>query len=114
MIFMLDDYHKIHAKKVPQKLKTSTAVHMASSLLHIHMSIPAVLKISQALLHHPIPVFIEGQVKVCHGGIASEVADVLRSMQTTYLHHIHPKLAQLDPAKLIQSLQEMRHIQLFI
>ena len=88
MIFMLDDYHKIHAKKVPQKLKTSTAVHMASSLLHIHMSIPAVLKISQALLHHPIPVFIEGQVKVCHGGIASEVvksimADALRSMQTT-------------------------------
>lgn len=117
MIFMLDDYHNIHTKKVPQKLKTSTAVHMASSLLDIHMSIPAVCKTSQAPLHRPVPVLIEGQVKVCHGGIASEVvksimADALRSMQTTYFHQIHPKLAQIDPAKLIQSMQEMRYIQL--
>lgn len=44
MIFMLDDYHNIHAKKVPQKLGTLTAVHMASSLLDIHMSVPAVSK----------------------------------------------------------------------
>ena len=117
MILMLDDYHNIHAKKVPQKLRTSTAVHMASSLLDIHMGIPAVPKIPQAPLHRPVPVFIEGQVKVCHGGIASEVVknimgDALRSMQTTYLHQIHPKLAQIDPAKLIQSMQEMRYIQL--
>jgi len=100
---------------VPQKLRTSTAVHMASSLLDIHMSVPAISKTSQAPLHRP--VFIEGQVKVCQGGIASEVvksimADALRSMQTTYLHQIHPKLAQVDPAKLIQSMQEMTYIQL--
>ena len=69
MIFMLDDYHNIHAKKVPQKLRTSSAVHIASSLLDIHMSIPAVPKTSQAALLHPVPVFIEGQMKVCHGGI---------------------------------------------
>jgi len=117
MIFMLDDYHNIHAKKVPQKLRPSTAVHMASSLLDIHMSVPVVSKTSQAPLHRPVPVFIEGQVKVCKGGIASEVvksimADALRSMQTMYLHQIHPKLAQIDPAKLIQSMQEMRYIQL--
>lgn len=40
------------------------------------------------------------------------MADDLRSMQTTYLHQIHPKLAQIDPANLIQSMQEMRYIQL--
>jgi len=73
MIFMLNDHHHIHAKKVPQKLRTSTAVHMASSSRDIHMSVAA--------------VFI-GEVKVCQGGIASEVvksimADALRSMQTT-------------------------------
>ena len=34
----------------------------------------------------------------------------LEKYANNYLHHIHPKLAQLDPAKLIQSLQEMRHI----
>ena len=59
MIFILNDHHNIHAKKVPQKLRTSTAVHMASSLWDIHMSVSA--------------VFIEGEVKVCQGGIASEV-----------------------------------------
>lgn len=37
MIMMLDDYHNIHVKKVPQKLQTSTAVHMASSILDIHV-----------------------------------------------------------------------------
>ena len=113
MILMLDDYHNVHAKKVPQNLTTSTAVHMASSLLNIHLSTPAVAKTSQAPLHRPAPVFIEGQVKVCHGRIASEVfknimADALRSMQTTYLHEIHPKLAQINPEKLIQSMQQMR------
>ena len=66
---MLDDYHNIHAKKVSQKLRTSSVVHMASSLLDIYMNIPAVCKTSQAPLHHPVPVFIEGQMKVCHGGI---------------------------------------------
>lgn len=110
---MLDDYHNIHVKKVPRKLKPSTAVHMASSLLDIHLSIPAVKKTAQVPLHRPVPVTIEGQVRVCYGGIASEVvksimADALRSMQTTYIYQIHPKMAQIDPTKLIQSMQEMR------
>lgn len=115
MLLMLDDYHNIHVKKVPQKLRTSTAVHMASSLLDIHLTIPAVAKTAQAPLHRPVPVLIAGQVKVCHGGIAPEVVknimvDALRSMQVTYLHQIHPKMAQINPAKLIQSMQEMRYM----
>lgn len=71
MILLMCDYHNIHVKKVPQKLKTQTAINMTSSLLDIHISIAAVIK--AAPLHHPVPVTIEGQGRVCHGGIASEV-----------------------------------------
>jgi len=101
MILMLYDYHNIHATKVPQKLGTSTAVHMASSLLDIHMDIPAVAKTSQAPLHHPVPVFLEGQVNVCHGRIASEViksitVDALRGMCLSFTLNT-PFFREADP-----------------
>ena len=113
MIMMLDDYHNIHAKKVPQKLKTSTAVHMASSILDIHVGIPAILQPTSIPLHRPVPVTIQGHVKVCHGGIASDVVknilkDALVSMEITYIKQIHPKMMQIDPAKLVQSMREIR------
>ena len=38
---MFDDYHNIHVKKIPQQLKTSTAIYMVSSILDIHVGIPA-------------------------------------------------------------------------
>ncbi len=102
MVMMLDDYHNVHAKKVPQKLKTSTAVHMASSVLDIHVGIPAVRKPVNIPLHRPVS-----------GGIAPDVVnsiveEALRSMRRTYIEQIHPKLLQINPAKLIQSMREMR------
>ena len=72
MIMMLDNYHKIHVKKVPQKLQTSTAVHMASSVLDIHVSIPAVVQPVNIPLHQPVPVVIQGSTRVCHGEIAPD------------------------------------------
>ena len=113
MIMMLDDYHNIHVKKVPQKLKTSTAVHMASSILDIHVGIPAVMHPINISLNRPVPVVIQGQVRVCHGGIAPDVVknimpDALTSMERTYIEQIHPKMRQIDPAKLIESMREMR------
>ena len=113
MVMMLDDYHNIHVKKVPQKLKASTAVHMASSILDIHVSIPAVRQPINIPLHRPVPVVIQGQVRVCHGGIAPYVVqnimkEALISMESTYIKQIHPKLQHIDPAKLIQSMREMR------
>ena len=61
---MLDDYHNIHVKKIPKKLKISTAVHMASSMLDIHVGIPAVCQPVNIPLHRPVPVVIQGQVRV--------------------------------------------------
>lgn len=113
MIMMLDDYHNIHVKKVPQKLQTSTAVHMASSILDIHVGIPSVVRPVNIPLHRPVPVVIQGSTRVCHGGIAPDVVknimqDALISMEKTYMQQIHPKMQKIDPAKLIQSMREMR------
>ena len=86
-----------------------------------HMSIPALIFLRhQALLHHPIPIFIDWRTGEsvtwwnCLWGGKEHNGRCLEKYADNYLHHIHPKLAQLDPAKLIQSLQEMRHIHLFI
>ena len=115
MITMLDVYHKIHVKKVPQKLQTSTAVHVACSILDIHAGIPAVVRpVNIPLyLHRPVPVVIQGSTRVCHGRIAPDVVkntmqDALLSMEKTYMQQIHPKMQKIDPAKLIQSMREMR------
>ena len=110
---MLDDYHNIHVKKIPQKLKTSTAVHMASSILDIHVGTPAVIQPVNIPLHRPVPVVIQGQVRVCHGGISSDVVknimrEALISMERAYIGQIHPKMQEIDPAKLVQSMREMR------
>ncbi|KAL9959936.1 hypothetical protein ACROYT_G033314 [Oculina patagonica] len=56
---------------------------------------------------------LRGLVRVCHGGIAPDVVnsimeEALRSMRRTYIEQIHPKLPQINPAKLIQSMREMR------
>lgn len=56
---MIDDYHNVHAKKVPTKLITSTAVHMASCLLDIHPTIPAVPH-PQQTVHRPVKITIKG------------------------------------------------------
>lgn len=67
IILMIDDYHNVHAKKVPIKLITSTAVHMASCLLDIHPTIPAVPCPQQTPVHRPVKITIKGQEVLCYG-----------------------------------------------
>ena len=59
-ILLIDDYHNVHAKKVPTKLITSTATHMAPCLLDIHPTIPAVPHPQQTPLHRPVKITIKG------------------------------------------------------
>ena len=72
-ILLIDDYHNVHAKKVPTKLITSTANHMASCLLDIHPTIPAVPHPQQTPLHRPVKITIKGAEVTCYGGIENTV-----------------------------------------
>ena len=72
-ILLIDDYHYVHAKKVPTKLITSTATHMASCLLDIHPTIPAVPHPQQTPLHRPVKITIKGAEVTCYGGIENRV-----------------------------------------
>lgn len=57
-ILLIDDYHNVHAKKVPTKLITSTATQMDSCLLDIHPTIPAPPHPQQTPLHRPVRITI--------------------------------------------------------
>lgn len=86
---------------------------MASSILDIQVAIPAVIQPTDIPLHRPVPVLIQGHVRVCHGGIDPDVVkniiqDALINMQSTFIRQIYPKVVQIDPAKLMQSMREMR------
>ena len=73
-ILLIDDYHNVHAKKVPTKLITSTATHMASCSLDIHPTIPAVPHPQQLTpLHRPVKITIKGAEVTCYGGIENTV-----------------------------------------
>ena len=57
---MIDDYHNVHAKKVPTKLITSRAIHMASCLVDIQQ-IPAVLRPPGVSIQRPVEVEVKGE-----------------------------------------------------
>ena len=52
---LIDDYHNVHAKKVPTKLISSRAIHMASCFVE-HQQIPAVLRPPEAYVSIDRPV----------------------------------------------------------
>ena len=69
---MIDDYHNVHAKKVPAQLVTSRAIHMASCLVDIQQ-IPAVLQPPNVSIHRPVRVNVKGKELTCYGGIDEQV-----------------------------------------
>lgn len=68
MILMIDDYHNIHAKKVPTQPITSSAVHMASCLVDIHPTIMAVARPLHTPIHRVVRITIRGEEIDCYGG----------------------------------------------
>ena len=68
IILMIDDYHNVHAKKVPAQLVTSCAIHMASCLVDIQQ-VPAVLQPPNVSIHRPVRVNVKGKESTCYGGI---------------------------------------------
>ena len=92
---MIDDYHDIHAKKVPTQLITSSAVHMASCLVDIQPTIMAVACPLHTPIHRVVRISIRGEEIDCYGGIDIQVVNqkmqqALANMKSkqTYGEHV--------------------------
>ena len=59
-------------EKVPTKLITSCAIHMASCLVDIQQ-IPAVLRPPGVSIHRPVEVKVKGECVICYHGIDEQV-----------------------------------------
>ena len=115
IILMIDDYHNVHAKKVPTKLITSTAVHMASCLLDIHPTIPAVPHPQQTPVHRPVKITIKGQEVTCYGGIENNVIvlkmhQALVNMRKPFMNQLPNAMLHLSPKQLQESLRQLRQV----
>ena len=69
MVFLLGDFHNIETVRMPDELKLSKAMHMASALLDVHQEIPAVAKSSTEHIHSVPKVTFRGRETECKGGI---------------------------------------------
>lgn len=112
---MIDDYHNIHAKKVPTKLITSTAVHMASCLLDIHLTISAVPRPQQIPIHRPVKITIKGREVTCYGGIensviAQKMHQALVNKRKPFMQQLPLEMLQLNPKQLQESLRQLRQV----
>lgn len=112
-ILLIDDYHNVHAKKVPTKLITSTATHMASCLLDIHPTIPAVPHPQQTPLHRPVKITIKGAEVTCYGGIENTVIQqkmhqALVNMKKPFMNQLPIPMLHLSPKQLQEALRQLR------
>ena len=111
---MIDDYHNVHAKRVPAQLVMSHAIHMASCLLDIQ-KIPAVLQPPNVSIHRPVKVKVKGEELICYGGIDEEVVSkkmqqALVNMRKTFMTQLPPVMLKLDPEQLKESLRQLRQV----
>ena len=101
---MIDDYHNVHAKKVPAQLVTSRAIHMATCLVDIQQ-IPAVLQPPNVSIHRPVRVNVKGTELTCYSGIDEQVIrkkmqQALVNMEKTFMTQLSPAMMKVDPKNL--------------
>ena len=65
MVLLLDDFHNIHTVKMPDNLKLSKAIHVASVLFDIHLEIPVVQKNQPTCVHSVLKITFRGRETVC-------------------------------------------------
>lgn len=111
---MIDDYHNVHANKVPTQLITSRAIHMASCLVDIQQ-IPAVLRPPDVSIHRPVKVKLREEIVICYGGIDEQVVtnkmkQALVNMRKTFMTQLPPVMLKLDPKRLKESLRQLRQV----
>ena len=114
-ILLIDDYHNVHAKKVPTKLITSTATHMASCLMDIHPTIPAVPHPQQTPFHKPVRMTIKGTGVTCYGGIENRLIEqkmhqALVNMKKLFMNQLPIPVLQQSPKQLQESQRQLRQV----
>ena len=113
IIHLLDDFHVINVLGQPTN-KTSTALHMASSLLDIQPTVVAVSRPKNTTrIHNTTYVTKNGQDVLCRGGIVktfvlSEMTDLLTTYYQTYLQTLPAQFHHIKPERVQQQLQELR------
>lgn len=112
----MDDFHNINAIKTPTKRILTNAVHMATLLLDIQSSVPAVPHpVEPANIHRCVMVSQGGGApKVCRGGISSDV--VVNEMREFWPHYsecfflesLPLPYKEIDLCRMQQSMKELR------
>ena len=115
MVLMVDDFHNIHSLHTPATLVRTNIVHMASCLADIHPTIRAVPRPASSTIHNTVLVTLNGQQKICHGGIniisvQKSVQHALVHMKDQFLEQLPPNLKSMDPGRLQAASRELRLI----
>ena len=114
MVNLLDDFHNILTVHLPSNLKLSVATHMTSSLVDIHLTVPAVtLPANKGMQHSAVKVSRGGEEKTCRGGIVSQyIHQLLRDnkaqMNSTYMEKQGETLHKVTARDIQQQLKELR------
>ena len=116
MIYLLDDFHNIQTVRLPgANMKLSLATHMASNLLDIHQSVPAILLPSdKSKIHRIVTVNCKGQNKQCRGGIDTNylsqlLKDCSGPLKSTFLASLSDHFRSLKPRDILAQLKEFRY-----
>ena len=117
MVNFLDDYHyNIHTKHVPTDLKKMKVAHMASSMVDIHSSIPAIKK-NHVNPHCQIPVTIRGEENCCLGGTDVDAAfkyitKGLQDMKNHFIDQLPIEIKNLNTGNFHKLVTNLRYARL--
>jgi len=113
IINLIDDFHNIHTVYTPADFKLSIATHMTSNLLDI-LDIPAVhLPTNRQNIHTAPTVTIDGEEKVCRGGIVPMyiqeiMKNAMKNFHTSYMTTLPSKYQSLKPKDTRKQIKEFR------
>jgi hypothetical protein len=118
MVLLLDDFHNINTIRLPTQLMLSVAVHMASSLVDIHNTIPALFAPEKKETIHSsatIKLKDKGEVseKICRGGIVMEpvkqlIFSQMKEHPKSYIEIIPEKLQNMKADNINKQIKEFR------
>ncbi|XP_048575932.1 uncharacterized protein LOC5507411 isoform X1 [Nematostella vectensis] len=108
IVQLLDDFHNILTVRLPTNLKLSLATHMASGLLDIHPSIPAVPIPTRDTRHSRVIVKIGNENKICRGGIVLDYIKELFQRPVLSKMYLETNHQCISPKYIQQQLKELR------
>ena len=116
MVNFLDEYHNIHTKHVPTDLKKVKVAHMASSMVDIHSSIPAIKK-NHVNPPCQITVTIRREEKCCLGGADVDAAfkyitKGLQDMKNHFTDQLPIEMKNLNPGNFHKLVTNLRYAKL--